>query len=69
MFSWILLVGFLAICSSSPVPSDDDGKIVGGKEINISDAPYQISLQYYGSHICGGSLIGENWVLTVSILF
>jgi len=35
----------------------DDGKIVGGEVIDLTDAPYQISLQYYGRHICGGSII------------
>ena len=42
------------------------GRIVGGVEINIEDAPYQISLQKYGSHICGGSIISEGFVLTAA---
>ncbi|KAK5639811.1 hypothetical protein RI129_010622 [Pyrocoelia pectoralis] len=41
-----------------------DGRIVGGHAVNIEDFPYQISLQYYDSHICGGSIIGPNKVLT-----
>lgn len=41
-----------------------DGRIVGGYPIEITDAPWQISLQLYGSHFCGGSIIGKNWVLT-----
>jgi trypsin len=43
-----------------------DGKIVGGLEINIELAPYQISLQDRGFHICGGSIISENFVLTAA---
>ncbi|KAL1398337.1 hypothetical protein pipiens_009057 [Culex pipiens pipiens] len=38
-------------------------RIVGGFEIDILEVPYQISLQDY-RHYCGGSIIGENWVLT-----
>ncbi|XP_017886295.1 trypsin-1 [Ceratina calcarata] len=41
-----------------------DGRIVGGEETTIFTAPYQISLQYSGRHICGGSIIGSNWVVT-----
>ncbi|XP_019876792.1 trypsin-7-like [Aethina tumida] len=41
-----------------------DGRIIGGEDADIADYPYQISLQYYGSHICGGSIIGSKWVVT-----
>lgn len=30
----------------------------------IETYPYQISIQYYRSHICGGSIISAYWVLT-----
>jgi trypsin len=43
-----------------------DTKIVGGFQIRIENAPYQISLQLYHLHICGGSIIVENWILTAS---
>ncbi|XP_055599042.1 trypsin-1-like [Uranotaenia lowii] len=41
-------------------------RIVGGFQIDISDAPYQISLQSFGSHICGGSIIARKWILTAA---
>uniref|UniRef100_T1GQB9 Peptidase S1 domain-containing protein n=1 Tax=Megaselia scalaris TaxID=36166 RepID=T1GQB9_MEGSC len=43
-----------------------DGRIVGGSPTTIQQHPYQISLQYYGSHICGGSLISENQIVTAA---
>ncbi|XP_030383359.1 trypsin-1 [Scaptodrosophila lebanonensis] len=42
-----------------------DGRIVGGHRINITDAPHQVSLQT-SSHICGGSIIDKQWILTAA---
>ncbi|TDG48564.1 hypothetical protein AWZ03_004893, partial [Drosophila navojoa] len=47
-----------------------DDRIVGGHPINITDAPYQISLQLklwgFWKHDCGGSLISKEWILTAA---
>ncbi|XP_053666898.1 trypsin-1-like [Anopheles marshallii] len=40
--------------------------IVGGFEINIAVTPYQVSLQYYNRHRCGGSVLSNKWVLTAA---
>ncbi|XP_019871625.1 trypsin-1-like [Aethina tumida] len=43
-------------------------KIVGGKDASKGEFPYQISYQYgllgTWSHICGGSILNENWIIT-----
>lgn len=44
----------------------EEDKIVGGYEINITAAPYQVSLRRYSYHICGGSIISESYVLTAA---
>ncbi|KAG5674607.1 hypothetical protein PVAND_004561 [Polypedilum vanderplanki] len=43
-----------------------DGRIVGGKEIDIETAPFQVGLLLYGGHICGGSILSCKYVLTAS---
>lgn len=47
--------------------SDSDYRIVGGSPTNISEVPWQISLQTTGGFpFCGGSIIDEEWILTAS---
>lgn len=41
-------------------------RIVGGYETTIEEHPWQVSLQYASSHRCGGSIIGQKWILTAS---
>lgn len=43
-----------------------DGRIIGGEETTIDKFPYQVSLMSYGYHICGGSIINKNHVLTAA---
>ncbi|KAJ8687604.1 hypothetical protein QAD02_023398 [Eretmocerus hayati] len=43
------------------VPSS---RLQGAKPIRIEEAPYQVSLQSLGVHVCGGSIIGQRHVLS-----
>lgn len=43
-----------------------DGRIVGGEDANIEDYPYQLSLEWYGSHICGASIISKDFAVTAA---
>lgn len=52
----------LAVCGR-PVYS---GRIVGGQPAALGRWPWQVSLQYDQTHICGGSLVSEHWVLTAA---
>ncbi|KAM7345194.1 vitellin-degrading protease [Cochliomyia hominivorax] len=43
-----------------------DGRIVGGFVTSIANYPYQVSLQYHNAHICGGSIVAHNIILTAA---
>nr|XP_022911341.1 trypsin-7-like [Onthophagus taurus] len=43
-----------------------DGRIIGGESVDIKNYPYQLSLQYLGSHICGASIISAKWAVTAA---
>ncbi|XP_060151404.1 chymotrypsin-like elastase family member 2A [Globicephala melas] len=45
-------------------------RVVGGEDVRANSCPWQVSLQYSSNgqwrHTCGGSLTGQNWVLTAA---
>lgn len=50
---------FVALVSSNQ-------RILGGVPLNISDAPYQASLQFKGAHECGATIVSNKVVLTAA---
>merc|ERR1711931_510380 len=67
--------GFLVFCfiaaasakpQGSPAVGYADGRIIGGEEAPPHEFPWQISLRNLGSHICGGSIINKNQVITAA---
>lgn len=43
-----------------------EGRIVGGTKVNIEAIPYQVSVQNYATHICGGSILSAKFVITAA---
>ena len=43
-----------------------DGRIINGEDTSIDEIPYQVSISFFGSHYCGGSIVAEQWVLTAA---
>jgi len=61
----VVLLGCLALSQAFPrrlklVPH----RIVGGEPAAPGELPYSIILRYYGSFICGGSILSSNLIIT-----
>jgi hypothetical protein len=42
-------------------------KILGGSSAKLGEIPWQVSIQALdGSHLCGGTIISEEWILTAT---
>ncbi|KAF7236821.1 Serine protease 27 [Varanus komodoensis] len=44
-------------------------RIVGGENSQDGEWPWQVSIKMNGKHHCGGSLIGDQWLITASHCF
>ncbi|XP_075948892.1 transmembrane protease serine 9-like [Anarhichas minor] len=53
------------LCGITPLNT----KIVGGEDAPDGSWPWQVSLQSSGSHVCGGSLINKEWVMSAAHCF
>ncbi|KAK5617220.1 hypothetical protein CRENBAI_010493 [Crenichthys baileyi] len=50
------------VCGIAPY----NPKIVGGVDASPTSWPWQVSLELFGMHWCGGSLINKKWVLSAA---
>ncbi|KFB50837.1 chymotrypsin 1 [Anopheles sinensis] len=71
--SLFLIYGSIFIKSLRGVASEDTDafpdaswRVIGGTDAVEGSAPYQVSLQRFGKHFCGGSIVGDRWVLTAA---
>ncbi|XP_017045668.2 trypsin beta-like [Drosophila ficusphila] len=62
---WFLLLSAINFLSAGRVPQPEE-RIIGGKDIEIEDAPWQVSLQVDRRHYCGGSIYSKDIIITAA---
>uniref|UniRef100_A0A672JSS0 Peptidase S1 domain-containing protein n=1 Tax=Salarias fasciatus TaxID=181472 RepID=A0A672JSS0_SALFA len=61
----LILACHFTVCGIAPMNT----RIVGGEDAPPGSWPWQVSLQIFGSHVCGGSLINREWVMSAAHCF
>jgi len=64
-FSCFLLLLAFNVLSAGRVPQPEE-RIIGGRTIEIEQAPWQVSLQVDGQHYCGGSIYSKDIIITAA---
>ncbi|XP_017047452.1 trypsin alpha-like [Drosophila ficusphila] len=63
-----LLLSAINFLSAGRVPQPEE-RIIGGKDIEIEGAPWQVSIQLRGRHHCGGSIYSKDIIITAAHCF
>ncbi|KAH8294620.1 hypothetical protein KR018_000436, partial [Drosophila ironensis] len=61
---WILIALWFTVCLA--LENRVEPRIVGGFPAEITSIPYIVSIQLYGIHHCGGSIINNRTILTAA---
>lgn len=62
----LLLYVLLAIHYGYAAQIYPQARIVGGASASEGQFPHQISLRWGSSHVCGGSIVSANYVVTAA---
>ena len=62
----LILCLFLDLSSSGCGMKPFSARVVNGENASPHAWPWQISLRVNGRHICGGSLVANDWVVTAA---
>ncbi|KAJ0015922.1 hypothetical protein NQD34_014212 [Periophthalmus magnuspinnatus] len=72
MAGWTLCVLVIFLSQNTGLKAQDCGvvplqtRIVGGDNATAGDWPWQVSMHFNERHICGGTVINTQWVLTAA---
>lgn len=65
---WIMQLRGFSFLSDCGKPQSAS-RIIGGSASQLGQWPWQVSLHYSGSHVCGGSLVSPDFVVSAAHCF
>jgi len=66
MKSFVAVIVYLFYFQCLPLLNGQQTFVIDGREVDISEVPYMLSLRRLGHHVCGASVISKNWALTAA---
>lgn len=63
---WSGLLSLLILGVISSISSAENFRIIGGKKADQGQFPNLVSLRAQGSHVCGGSILNEDFIITAA---
>ncbi|XP_075687741.1 serine protease 27-like, partial [Rhinoderma darwinii] len=68
-FSFLVVLVSGSEATTNDISPSDFNRIYGGTDSEEGEWPWQVSVQNNDSHICGGSLISNQWVMSAAHCF
>ncbi|XP_037028951.1 trypsin-1-like [Bradysia coprophila] len=66
MKSLVAIIACLLYVQCLPALNDNEISVIDGREVDITEVPFMLSLRRLGHHICGASVISEFWAITAA---
>lgn len=69
LYYFFKLFIFIVLIVSGVNIKSQPSLVIGGDLVDISVAPWQVSVEIDDNHVCGGVIINEHWILTATHCF